>query len=138
MEVKNHHSCMKNSTILFHNLNRLQEKVPLLNKGQVFELLRNQDGHTHHFVVDFVEVNFADFVNDAFTFKCYECKPCVHNRQQPDQPPTTSTGSLTLLNRGSKSHHDNQVRSRMTTLSQVQSTYCFWWHVSMSLCPHEN
>ena len=41
----------------------------------------NQDGHTHHFVVDFVEVNFADFVDDTFTFKRHKRKACICNRQ---------------------------------------------------------
>jgi len=88
-----------------------RKKVPLLNKGQVFEPLWNQDGHTHHFVVDFVEVNFADFVNDAFTFKRYKCEPCAHNRKQRDQPWTTSTVmKFHITQQVFNSHHDNQVR----------------------------
>lgn len=40
---------------------------------------------THHFIIDFVEMNFTDFFHHVFIFKSYEAKSCLIKKQKGER-----------------------------------------------------
>lgn len=72
---------------------------------------------TYHFVIDFMKMNFTDFLYDVFTLKSYEAKSYAErNREGRGEEKEGENGLVESLNKTSgtkmKVHHQDGILSR--------------------------